>query len=165
MNLCDINTVKRLMSKYDTGTKKGFGQNFLINEEVPYNIANESYNYHAAKDKAGKRAVIEIGPGIGSLTSELCRLYDKVIAVEIDKTLIPILGETLAFLPKTTIIGAIINYLTSAEPKGFQPMNANFGILPELDDKIRDKKLKKQAYSNRAIVDIKKYKEKYNVTV
>lgn len=104
MNLCDINTVKRLMSKYDTGTKKGFGQNFLINEEVPYNIANESYNYHAAKDKAGKRAVIEIGPGIGSLTSELCRLYDKVIAVEIDKTLIPILGETLAEFDNVEVI-------------------------------------------------------------
>ena len=104
MNLCDINTVKRLMSKYDTGTKKGFGQNFLINEEVPYNIANESFNYHAFKNKDTKKAVIEIGPGIGSLTQELCQRYDKVIAVEIDKTLIPILGETLAEFDNVEVI-------------------------------------------------------------
>ena len=74
-------------------------------------------------------------------------------------------GETLAFLPKTTIMGAIINYLTSADEKHFQPMNANFGILPELDEKIRDKKLKKTAYSNRAVSDMKTFKEKHNVTV
>ena len=104
MNLCDINTVKRLMSKYATGTKKGFGQNFLINEEIPYNIANESYSYHSMKNKALKKAVIEIGPGIGSLTSELCRLYDKVVAVEIDKTLIPILGETLGEFSNVEVI-------------------------------------------------------------
>ena len=104
MNLCDINTVKRLMSKYATGTKKGFGQNFLINEEIPYNIANESYSYHSMKNKASKKAVIEIGPGLGSLTSELCRLYDKVVAVEIDKTLIPILGETLGEFSNVEVI-------------------------------------------------------------
>lgn len=74
-------------------------------------------------------------------------------------------GETLAFLPKTTIIGAIINYLTTAEEKNFQPMNANFGILPELSEKIRDKKLKKTAYSNRAVLDMKNYKEINNVRV
>ena len=68
-------------------------------------------------------------------------------------------GETLAFLPKTTIMGSIVNYLTTASSEGFQPMNANFGILPPLDEKIRDKALKKQAYSKRAIDDMKKYKE------
>lgn len=73
-----------------------------------------------------------------------------------------ILGKTLAFLPKTTIIGAIANYLVSADEKGFQPMNANFGILPELDVKIKDKSLKKKAYTERAIESIKKYKETNN---
>ena len=68
-------------------------------------------------------------------------------------------GETLAFIPKTTIMGSIVSYLTSSSAEGFQPMNANFGILPPLDEKIRDKALKKQAYSKRAIEDIKKYKE------
>ncbi len=70
-----------------------------------------------------------------------------------------ILGQTLAIMPKTTIIGSVINYLTSASEKNFQPMNANFGILPPLEETIRDKSLKKQAYSKRAIVDIKNYKE------
>jgi methylenetetrahydrofolate--tRNA-(uracil-5-)-methyltransferase len=70
-----------------------------------------------------------------------------------------ILGKNIDFLPKTTIIGGIVNYLTSADDKNFQPMNANFGILPPLDEKIRDKAMKKLAYSNRAICDIKKYKE------
>ncbi len=104
MNLCDANTVKRLMSKYSTGTKKGFGQNFLINEDIPYNITNESFSYHKEKNKGEKSAVIEIGPGIGSLTQELCRLYDKVIAVEIDKTLIPILDETLQEFDNVSVI-------------------------------------------------------------
>lgn len=70
-----------------------------------------------------------------------------------------ILGKSIDILPKTTIIGAIINYLTNASEKDFQPMNANFGILEPLGENIRDKALKKQAYSNRAICDIKKYKE------
>ncbi len=71
-----------------------------------------------------------------------------------------ILGKSLAFLPKTTIIGAISNYITTADEKNFQPMNANFGILPELSEKIKDKGARKLAYSQRAICDIKRYKEK-----
>ena len=74
-------------------------------------------------------------------------------------------GQSLAILPKTTIIGAITNYLTSAEPNGFQPMNANFGILPPLDEKIKDKALKKLEYSKRAINDIKQYKENNNDSI
>ena len=72
-------------------------------------------------------------------------------------------GKTLAILPKTTIIGAITRYLVSADADSFQPMNANFGILPPLDVKIKDKSLKKQEYSNRAIRDLKEYKETQDV--
>ena len=96
MNLCDERNVKKIMSMFSTGTKKSFGQNFLINPDVPYSIARESYEYHNQRNGAKKSAVIEIGPGIGSLTQELCENYDKVIAVEIDKTLIPVLEYTLA---------------------------------------------------------------------
>ena len=71
-----------------------------------------------------------------------------------------ILGESIAFLPKTTIMGAITNYITTADANNFQPMNANFGILPELPEKIKDKQLKKQAYSQRAVRDMKEFKEK-----
>ncbi len=104
MNLCDLSTVKRLMAKFSTGTKKSFGQNFLINPSVPYNIAEESYTYHSQRNGAKKSAVIEIGPGIGALTSELCRAYDKVLAIEIDKTLIPILDYTLEEFDNVKVI-------------------------------------------------------------
>ena len=74
-------------------------------------------------------------------------------------------GKSLAFLPKTTIMGAVTNYLVSADENTFQPMNANFGLLPQLDVKIKDKSLKKQAYSNRAINDLKQYKEINHVRI
>lgn len=104
MNLCDINVVKRIMSKYGTGTKKSFGQNFLINKQVPMDIAYESYSYHSCKNGSRESGVIEIGPGIGCLTNELCLSYDKVVAVEIDKTLIPILAETLSEHQNVSVI-------------------------------------------------------------
>ncbi len=104
MNLCDVNVIKRLMSKYQTGTKKSFGQNFLINKDIPYNIASESISYHRQVCGNKKNAVIEIGPGIGSLTSELCQVYDKVFAIEIDKALIPILAETLLEYDNVSVI-------------------------------------------------------------
>ena len=104
MNLCDVRYVKRLMAKYSTGTKKSFGQNFLINRDVPESIADESYSYHRAKNPNTESGVIEIGPGIGSLTYELSSAYDKVVAVEIDKTLIPILGETLEECQNVTVV-------------------------------------------------------------
>lgn len=96
MNLCNIRVVKDLMARYGTDTKKGFGQNFLINPAVPENIADESYGYHRERNFGKESAVLEIGPGIGALTCQLCERYDKVVAVEIDRTLIPILDETLA---------------------------------------------------------------------
>ncbi len=104
MNLCDIRTVKRIMAEHETGTKKAFGQNFLINPDIPYNIARESYEYHEQKNKGKRGGVIEIGPGIGALTYELCQRYDRVVAIEIDKTLIPILDKTLAEFDNVRII-------------------------------------------------------------
>lgn len=70
-----------------------------------------------------------------------------------------ILEKSLDYLPKTTIIGSIVNYITTAEADSFQPMNANFGILPPLEKIIKDKSQRKLEYTNRAIADIKKYKE------
>lgn len=55
-------------------------------------------------------------------------------------------------MPKETIIGALANYISTENIK-FQPMNANFGILPQLDEKIRDKKLK---YSKLAEISLEK---------
>jgi 16S rRNA (adenine1518-N6/adenine1519-N6)-dimethyltransferase len=103
MNLCDITYVKRLMSRYQTGTKKSFGQNFLINKEIPESIAEASYSYHLTKSKK-KSLAVEIGPGIGCLTYELASAYDKVIAIEIDSTLLPILEETLGEFDNVEVI-------------------------------------------------------------
>lgn len=63
--------------------------------------------------------------------------------------------ESIQF-PNTTMIGALANYV-STENEKFQPMNANFGILPELVEKIRDKKLKYTRLADRAIEEIKNY--------
>ena len=64
-------------------------------------------------------------------------------------------GKEKTQFPNTTMIGALANYI-STENKKFQPMNANFGILPELEEKIRDKKLKYTYLADRAIEEIKK---------
>ena len=104
MNLCNIRVVKDIMARYGTDTKKGFGQNFLINPSIPEDIADESFTYHREMNYGKESAVLEIGPGIGALTAQLCERYDKVVAVEIDKTLIPILGETLAEYSNVTVV-------------------------------------------------------------
>lgn len=91
MNLTSPSTIKELMEENGFSFKKKFGQNFLINNEIPRKIAEASiFNV-----KSEKTACIEIGPGIGVMTQQLCELYDKVVAFEIDKDLIPILGKTL----------------------------------------------------------------------
>ncbi|MCL0080886.1 methylenetetrahydrofolate--tRNA-(uracil(54)-C(5))-methyltransferase (FADH(2)-oxidizing) TrmFO [Peptococcaceae bacterium] len=61
--------------------------------------------------------------------------------------------KTLVF-PKETAHGALLNYITTANPKKFQPMNINFGILPELEKWIKDKKLRNHKLSNRALASL-----------
>ncbi len=64
-------------------------------------------------------------------------------------------GEPLLVLPQTTMLGALCHYVTHAEPKHFQPMKANFGILPPLDNPSKDKRKRAEAYSARALADFK----------
>ncbi len=97
MKLTSIKDVKEIMERHNLKFNKGYGQNFLINEAVPKRIAAEC----GADSDSG---IIEIGPGIGTLTRELCALYKKVVAVEIDKNLIPALKETTVDLNNLTII-------------------------------------------------------------
>ncbi|MBP3436476.1 MAG: 16S rRNA (adenine(1518)-N(6)/adenine(1519)-N(6))-dimethyltransferase RsmA [Clostridia bacterium] len=101
MDLCRLETVKSLMREANINFKKGFGQNFLINPCVPSDIAD------ACADKK-EMFILEIGPGIGCLTKELALRYEKVVAVEIDKGLIPILGKTLADFDNIKVIEADI---------------------------------------------------------
>lgn len=87
----------KILNKYDFVFQKRYGQNFLIDTHVLDKIIQIS---KVTKDDM----VIEIGPGIGTLTQYLCENARKVIAVEIDKTLIPILEETLSSYHNVTII-------------------------------------------------------------
>ena len=61
--------------------------------------------------------------------------------------------------PPNTAHGALAQYITTTEPKHFQPMNVNFGLLPPLSEKTRDKRLKKQKLAERAISVIERFKE------
>lgn len=96
--LSDIGTIKELLSKHGFTFSKSLGQNFLINPSVCPRMAELS--------GAGGAGVIEIGPGIGVLTNELCKISEKVIAVELDKRLLPVLDETLSEYDNVKIINA-----------------------------------------------------------
>ena len=104
MDLCNRNEVKRLLEKYGLAPKKAFGQNFLVNPAIPQMIAENSYGLAESTGKSGPHAVLEIGPGVGALTCQLARLYDSVVAVEIDRGLIPLLGESLSDFDNVEVI-------------------------------------------------------------
>jgi 16S rRNA (adenine1518-N6/adenine1519-N6)-dimethyltransferase len=77
--------------------RKEFGQNFLTNRIIPEDIADNCAD-------SPESLIIEIGPGIGCLTQELALRYKRVVAIEIDKGLIPVLGKTLAEYDNVTVI-------------------------------------------------------------
>ena len=97
MNLCDINQIKALLARHGFRFSKSMGQNFLIEDWVPQEIAKAS----GAGPGAG---VLEVGPGVGPLTRELAGRADKVVSVELDTALLPILAETLRDCPKAEVI-------------------------------------------------------------
>ena len=65
-------------------------------------------------------------------------------------------GNPVSF-PSTTMIGALCTYVSSAEPDGFQPMKANFGLLPPLDPPVRNKRERYAAYARRALADLRQF--------
>ncbi len=120
MNLCDINQIKALLTRHGFRFSKSMGQNFLIEDWVPREIAKAS----GAGPGAG---VLEVGPGIGPLTRELAGRADKVVSVELDTALLPILAETLRDCPKAEVIwGDILKtdipVLTGEKFQGLTPI-------------------------------------------
>ena len=97
MDLCNLSVIKSVMADAGITFRKEFGQNFLINRIIPEEIAEQ-----CADDP--ESMILEIGPGIGCLTAELACRYAKVVAVEIDKGLIPVLDRTLAEFDNVTVI-------------------------------------------------------------
>lgn len=89
MELTNPSVIKETLSKNGFSFKKSLGQNFLINPTVCPKMANS-----AVLD--GETAVLEIGPGIGVLTAELAEEAEKVVSIELDERLKPVLAETLA---------------------------------------------------------------------
>ncbi len=105
MKLTDISTIKELLGQEQTSFKKKFGQNFLISEKVVCSIAEGAFPEGSLWNECG---VLEIGPGIGTLTYELCKRAKKVVSVEIDSTLIPVLDKTLAEFDNVKVINSDI---------------------------------------------------------
>lgn len=97
--LSDISTIRAVLEKNGFHFSKALGQNFLINPSVCPRMASLS----GAADCAG---AVEVGPGIGVLTWELSQVAKKVVSIELDKRLLPVLDETLADCDNVKILNA-----------------------------------------------------------
>ena len=97
LNLCDPRTIRQVMDMFGLNFKKEFGQNFLTDNMTVEDIAD-------ACSFDSDVTVLEIGPGIGCMTRELAKRYKRVIALEIDTGLIPVLKYTLDEHKNVTVI-------------------------------------------------------------
>ena len=97
LNVCDIQVMKPLLAEHGFHFSKAKGQNFLIASWVPEQIAEDA-------GVASDVGVLEIGPGIGPLTQQLCRRAGRVCAVEVDKRLAPILKQTVGEFDNLEIV-------------------------------------------------------------
>ncbi|WKY42878.1 16S rRNA (adenine(1518)-N(6)/adenine(1519)-N(6))-dimethyltransferase RsmA [Eubacteriaceae bacterium ES2] len=95
--LTSPSVIKSILNKYELHFNKRYGQNFLIDENIVNKIAETG-------EITQNDLILEIGPGIGTLTSALCKNAGKVISVEIDKKLIPVLNQTLKEFDNIEII-------------------------------------------------------------
>lgn len=97
--LTDMGTMREILTRHGFSFSKSLGQNFLINPSVCPRMAAAC---HPHID--GPFAVLEIGPGLGVLTRELAQVAQKVITIELDDRLLPVLAETLSDCPNVTVI-------------------------------------------------------------
>lgn len=97
MELTNPSVIKEVLSKNGFSFKKSLGQNFLINPTVCPKMAESAVNQ-------GETSVLEIGPGIGVLTAELAKVAKKVVSIELDERLKPVLSETLADFENIDVI-------------------------------------------------------------
>lgn len=96
-DIATVSRTKEILKKHGFTFKKSLGQNFLIDANVIHKVLDR-----AAIDE--DTAVIEVGPGIGSLTEQIAKRAGKVVAYEIDQRLVPVLNDTLSPYDNVTII-------------------------------------------------------------
>ena len=96
-NLTNPSEIKEILARYGFNFSKSLGQNFIINDAICPRMAEKC----GADDNTG---VLEIGPGIGVLTKELARRSKKVVSIELDSKLLPILEETLGAFDNVEIV-------------------------------------------------------------
>lgn len=137
MNLCDYDTIRALLGRHGFHFSKSMGQNFLIDPQVPMDIAAAS----GADEHCG---VLEIGPGIGPLTAQLAQRAGKVVSVELDSSLLPVLAETMAPYPNVEIVpGDVLKLdlaaLAAEKFQGLTPMvcaNLPYNITTPILEKL-----------------------------
>lgn len=107
MDLCDRKDIQSLLARHGFHFAKSLGQNFLIRGDVAEAIADAGCIPGCG--------VLEVGPGIGALTVQLARRAEKVVSVELDKRLPPVLAETMADCDRFTLIEGDVMKLSLAE--------------------------------------------------
>lgn len=107
MDLCDRKDIQSLLARHGFHFAKSLGQNFLIRGDVAEAIADAGCIPGCG--------VLEVGPGIGALTVQLARRAEKVVSVELDKRLPPVLAETMAGYGNFTLIEGDVMKLSLAE--------------------------------------------------
>lgn len=95
--LTSVRRLKEVIGRYGFHFSKSLGQNFLIDQNIVQNIIKGA-------EIGPEDSVLEVGPGVGSLTESLAEVAKKVVAVEIDRALIPVLAETLKGFENTKVI-------------------------------------------------------------
>lgn len=120
MDLCDLDTIKALLSRHGFHFSRSMGQNFLIQSWVPEGLVESA-------GVSGSNGVLEIGPGIGPLTVRLSAAAGRVVAVELDRALLPVLAETLGGRDNVEVIsGDILKLdipaLVDEKLAGLEPM-------------------------------------------
>lgn len=102
-NLTDLSVIKKVMGDHGVTFSKGLGQNFLVNPTVCPKMAEA-----VRQSTVGKIGVLEIGAGVGVLTKELLERCEKVVCVELDSRLFPVLRDTLSGYDNLTLINGDI---------------------------------------------------------
>jgi methylenetetrahydrofolate--tRNA-(uracil-5-)-methyltransferase len=113
-------------------------------------VLDETFSF---KDKSGGRGRIFVAGQLSGVEGYVESAMSGLIAAE--NALRVLQNKPYFRIPDTTMTGALCRYISGGDPKGFQPMNSNFGLLPPLAENIKDKKKRKAAYAERALSDLR----------